>query len=208
MLPADSLASFILASALLSIAPGPDNLFVLTQAALYGRRSGLLITLGLCTGLLVHTTAVALGVAALIQASDIALMLLRFAGAAYLLYLAWLAFRAEPGAAHSVGSTLQSAAALYRRGIIMNVSNPKVTLFFLAFLPQFVSPPHGSPEQQIILLGLVFILVALAVFSAIAVLAGRLSPWLNGSPSRQGLLNRASGVLFVLLALRLILPPD
>ncbi len=208
MLPADTFVPFLLASALLSIAPGPDNLFVLSQSALYGSRSGVLITLGLCTGLLVHTTAVALGVAALLQSSPLAFDLLRYIGALYLLYLAWLAFSAEATQATSQGSTLRSSGALYRRGIIMNVTNPKVTIFFLAFLPQFVSPLHGSPGPQIVLLGLIFILVALGVFSAIAILAGRLSPWLTGSPRMQALLRRASGILFVLLALRLALPLD
>lgn len=204
----DVLAPFLLAATLLSLAPGPDNLFVLSQSALYGSRSGVLVTLGLCTGLLVHTTAVALGVAALLQTSPVAFDLLRFAGALYLLYLAWLAFTADAARSTGQGSTLRTAGALYRRGIIMNVTNPKVTIFFLAFLPQFVSPLNGSPGPQIIVLGLIFIVVALGVFSGVAVLAGRLSPWLTGSPSTQRLLNRASGILFILLALRLALPLD
>lgn len=206
MLSTETLIPFVLASALLSIAPGPDNLFVLSQSALYGSRSGVLVTLGLCTGLLVHTTAVALGVAALLQGSPLAFDLLRFTGALYLLYLAWQAFTS--GAAHATGqgSTLRTAGALYRRGIIMNITNPKVTIFFLAFLPQFVSPQAGSAGPQILVLGLVFILVALGVFSTVALLAGRLSPWLTGTPSAQSLLHRASGFLFVLLALRLAMP--
>jgi len=208
MLAPEVIFPFILASVLLSIAPGPDNLFVLSQSALYGSRSGVLITLGLCTGLLAHTTAVALGVAALLQSSPLAFDLLRYIGALYLLYLAWLAFNAGTAQATSQGSTLRTAGALYRRGIIMNVTNPKVTIFFLAFLPQFVSPLNGSPGPQIVLLGLIFILVALGVFSAIAILAGRLSPWLTSSPRMQGLLRRASGILFILLALRLALPLD
>jgi len=200
---AESLASFLLASTLLSIAPGPDNLFVLTQSALYGRRSGLLITLGLCSGLLVHTSAVALGVAALIQASDTAFNLLRLAGVGYLLYLAWLAFGAESPGLRGPGSTLHSAMALYRRGIVMNLTNPKVTIFFLAFLPQFASPEGGSLAAQIGLLGALFMLTALIIFCAIALLAGSLRPWLNDSPKAQRGLGRLAGIVFVLLAMKL-----
>ena len=203
MLPAESIVPFLLASALLSIAPGPDNLFVLTQSALYGRRSGLLITLGLCTGLLLHTSAVALGVAALVQTSDIAFNLLRLAGVVYLLYLAWLAFGSSSTGLRGSGSTLHSAMALYRRGIVMNITNPKVSIFFLAFLPQFASPETGSMAMQIGLLGALFMLTALVVFSGIVMLAGSLRPWLNDSPAAQRALSRVAGMVFLLLAMKL-----
>ena len=152
MLSPETLAAFALASAILSVAPGPDNLFVLVHSAVHGGRSGVIITLGLCTGLLVHTTAVALGLAAILLTSAVAFTLLKTAGALYLLYLAWQAFRASGDAPAVPAQSPLSRAALYRRGVIMNLTNPKVSLFFLAFLPQFVVPEAGSVQLQIALL--------------------------------------------------------
>ncbi len=203
MIPIESIFTFIAASALLSIAPGPDNIFVLMQSALYGRKSGVLVTLGLCTGLIVHTTVVALGVAAIFQTSVIAFTVLKIAGALYLAYLAWQAFTAPAARLDAHSSTLRSGSALYRRGIIMNITNPKVSIFFLAFLPQFISPESGAPAPQIFLLGAIFIVIALVIFSVIAVLAGTLGSWLNSSPKAQIYLNRLAGTVFAGLALKL-----
>lgn len=203
MLPIESIFTFLMASALLSIAPGPDNLFVLTQSALYGRKSGVLVTLGLCTGLVVHTGAVALGVAAVFQTSAVAFTLLKTVGALYLAYLAWQAFRATARPLEAPGSNLRSNGALYRRGILMNITNPKVSIFFLAFLPQFASPENGDLAPQIFLLGGLFIVVALLIFSAIAAVAGALGGWLNKSEKAQVYLNRVAGVVFAGLALKL-----
>jgi threonine/homoserine/homoserine lactone efflux protein len=202
-MPVESVVTFIAASALLSIAPGPDNIFVLMQSALYGRKSGVLVTLGLCTGLIVHTTAVALGIAAIFQTSVVAFTVLKIAGALYLLYLAFQAFTASAAQLEGHSSTLRSSSALYRRGIIMNITNPKVSIFFLAFLPQFASPESGALAPQIFLLGAIFIGIALVIFSAIAVLAGTLGGWLNSSPKAQVYLNRLAGTVFAGLALKL-----
>ncbi|WP_096366937.1 LysE family translocator [Thiohalobacter thiocyanaticus] len=207
MIPLPELGAFVAASVLLGLAPGPDNLFVLTQSALFGARAGLLVVLGLCTGLLVHTALVGLGVAALLLASPLAFALLRLAGALYLLYLAWQAFAAAaaPGLAGE-RSSLLSGGQLYRRGIIMNLTNPKVSLFFLAFLPQFVVPEYGRVGLQVGLLGALFIAATLLVFGAVALMAGRLGEWLSGSVRTQRWLHRLAGGVFVLLALRLALP--
>lgn len=204
MIPAEVVATFFVASVLLGLAPGPDNLFVLTQSALQGRGAGLIVTMGLCTGLLAHTTAVAVGVAAVFQASATAFNALKLAGAAYLLYLAWLAMRASHRNARTRGGEKIDAPALYRRGIIMNVTNPKVSIFFLAFLPQFTDPELGRPGLQVFELGAVFIAATLLVFGGIAFLAGSLGPWLERSPGVQRLLNRAAAVVFVALAVNLI----
>lgn len=203
MIPIESTVAFVIASALLSIAPGPDNIFVLTQSALYGKKSGVLVTLGLCTGLIVHTTAVAFGVAVIFQNSIVAFTVLKVAGAMYLAYLAWQAFRASAKSLDAPGSNLRSNSALYRRGIIMNITNPKVSIFFLAFLPQFASPEHGPLAPQIFFLGGVFICVALVIFSAIALLAGALGGWLHNSAKAQLYLNRIAGTVFAGLALKL-----
>jgi threonine/homoserine/homoserine lactone efflux protein len=205
MIPSDSLLIFVLASILLSLAPGPDNIFVLTQSAIYGKKKGVLITLGLCTGLIAHTAAVAFGVAAIFHTSIMAFTLLKMAGALYLLYLAWLAFTANTEKPQIQGSTPPSNTAYYRRGIIMNMTNPKVSIFFLAFLPQFASPEMGALVPQIFLLGGIFIGVALVIFSAVAVLAGTLGAWLMRSPRAYDILNRIAGTVFVALALKLAL---
>lgn len=206
MIPIESMISFMVASVLLSIAPGPDNIFVLMQSMLYGRKTGVLVTLGLCTGLIVHTTIVALGIAMIFQTSVIAFTVLKIAGALYLLYLAWQAFTASATQTQLEGRRLtqHSSRALYGRGIIMNITNPKVSIFFLAFLPQFTAPENGALTLQIFLLGVIFMGVALVVFSAIAVLAGILGGWLNSSPKAQMYLNRLAAMVFIGLALKLL----
>ncbi|WP_096173500.1 LysE family translocator [Cohaesibacter sp. ES.047] len=206
-IPFDTLLVFLAASLALGIAPGPDNIFVLTQSALYGRKAGWMVTLGLCTGLLVHTTAVTLGIAVLFQTSTLAFNILKFAGAAYLLYLAWGAFRAkgtEMGTREEKGKPV-SLLALYGRGIVMNVTNPKVAIFFLAFLPQFANPDSGSLSLQLFAFGLLFILATILVFGTIAIAAGSLGGWLRSSQRAQIIMNRIAGVVFVGLATRLVM---
>lgn len=206
MMPANDLALFVAVSIALAIAPGPDNLFVLTQSALYGVRAGLLITLGLCSGLVVHITAVACGVAAVFQTSSLAFDLLRFAGAAYLLLLAWQALRS--GAADvpeaSGDSAQRSRRRLYLRGVLMNVSNPKVAIFFLAFLPQFADPARGPVPAQLAVLGLVFMACALCVFVIVAWMSGALGSLFRRSTAVRIALNRLAAGVFAALALRLI----
>ena len=205
MIPTDVLFLFITASAALAIAPGPDNIFVLTQSAIYGRKAGILITLGLCTGLLVHISAVALGVAAIFKTSAIAFTALKMVGAAYLLYLAWQAFRAGDTQITAEKKNPLSTKALYARGILMNVTNPKVAIFFLAFLPQFTDQSRGEIPIQIIMLGAVFMMTAFIIFSGIAWAASRIGDWLKRSKRAQAGINRLAGTVFVLLACRLAL---
>lgn len=196
---------FFTTSVLLALSPGPDNLFVMTQAAQQGRKAGLLVTLGLCTGLLFHTAAVTFGLAALFKASAIAFTLLKYTGAGYLLYLAWLSFRAEVVTGSTVTADSLSSAALYRRGIIMNITNPKVSIFFLAFLPQFADPANGPLSLQLLLLGAVFIVATVLVFGAISILAGFFGEHFRKSAIAQKILNRAAAAVFAGLALKLAL---
>ena len=203
-MPLDSLVTFIIASTVLGLAPGPDNLFVLAQSALFGKKAGVLVTLGLMTGLIVHTTAVALGVAVIFQTSVIAFTVLKIIGALYLLYLAWQALRAPANSFDTGQPKRRSNLALYRRGIIMSSTNPKVSMFFLAFLPQFASPEYGALAPQIFSLGALFMAVSLVLFSAIAMLAGALGEWLNRSAKAQLYLNRITGLVFIGLALKLL----
>ena len=205
MIPVDSLLTFIGASVLLALAPGPDNLFVLAQSAVYGARAGILVTLGLCSGLVVHTSAVALGVAVVFQTSVLAFTVLKVVGALYLVWLAWQVFTAPTDSLTSADAPRLSAAALYRRGIIMNVTNPKVSVFFLAFLPQFASPANGSVSLQVFQLGAWFMLSGFVIFCGIALAAGQIGRRLGQSARVQSWLNRAAGTVFVLMALRLLL---
>ena len=205
LLSGDTALAFFAASVLLALVPGPDNVFVLLHAAAHGARAGLLVVLGLCSGLLFHTGAVALGLAALLAASSTAFTTLKALGAAYLLWLAWLSWRAAAGLPGGDAPPPLGARQTYLRGVLMNISNPKVALFFLAFLPQFVEPARGAVALQILQLGGVFMLATLLTFGAVALLAGRFGQLLQDSPSAQVRLNRLASVVFVGLALRLVL---
>ncbi|MCB1858998.1 MAG: LysE family translocator [Gammaproteobacteria bacterium] len=206
MIGAEELWWFWTASVLLGLAPGPDNLFVLTQAALYGRRAGFSVVLGLCTGLVMHTSAVALGIAALFKTSEFAFTGLKLVGAGYLLWLAWQAFATASSPSDRPAAAALTPLRLYRRGIIMNVTNPKVSVFFLAFLPQFADPERGSLVMQFFVLGGLFILATLVVFGGITLLAGTLGERFERSKRARILLSRVAGVVFLALAVRLMLP--
>ncbi len=195
--------TFFAASVLLALSPGPDNVFVLLHSAMHGRRAGLLVVLGLCSGLLFHTAAVALGLAAVFAASAAAFTALKLVGAGYLLYLAWGAWQAPVGIANASTERAMSPLQTYLRGVTMNITNPKVAIFFLAFLPQFADPARGPMATQIMLLGGVFMLAALLTFSAVAWCAAGVGQVFQQSPSAQRMLNRVASVVFVALALRL-----
>jgi len=205
MLSAHTALAFFAASVLLALVPGPDNVFVLLHAAVHGARAGLLVVLGLCSGLLFHTAAVALGLAALLAASSAAFTALKALGAAYLLWLAWLSWRAPAGLGRGESMPVLGARQTYLRGVLLNISNPKVALFFLAFLPQFVQPAGSPVALQILQLGGVFMLATLLTFGTIALLAGRFGQLLQNSARAQVGLNRLASVVFMGLALRLVL---
>ena len=205
LIPIDVLLLFIPASLALALAPGPDNLFVLSQSGLYGSRSGLLVTLGLCTGLLLHIAAATTGVAAIFQTSPLAFNLLKAVGAAYLVFLAVQAFKASAAELEVGPHSGFDGRGLYFRGIIMNVTNPKVALFFLAFLPQFTDSTRGSVALQILLLGVFFMALTLLVFGAVACFAGYLGDRLQRSSAMQKALNRVAGSIFLGLAVRLLM---
>ena len=203
MLSYETLLAFIVASTLLSFAPGPDNIFVLMQSAIHGRKAGVIVTLGLCTGLIGHTIAVTLGVAAIFQVSVVAFTALKVIGAAYLIYLAWLSFKAAASKLPGSEQPKLSNFALYKRGILMSTTNPKLAIFFMAFLPQFADPAAGSLSMQLLMLGGVFILVGFSVMSFIAMLSGSLSTWMRDSVLGQSVINKLAGVVFLGLAIKL-----
>ncbi|RQW89202.1 MAG: LysE family translocator [Geobacter sp.] len=164
---------FLGASLALTIAPGPDNTFVVAQGISRGRKAAIVTALGMCSGVSVHTTAAALGISALLYSSATAFQILKFAGAAYLLFLAWKSLKEQQILLPQGVADGLSFRSLFRRGFLMNVINPKVALFFLAFLPQFVSPGSERAPLQMFLLGLLFMVQAVVVFSLIG--------WLSGS---------------------------
>ena len=205
----DLWVSFTIAAAILAVAPGPDNLFVLLQSALYGARAGIFVTLGLCVGVCIQTMLAAFGVAAVVAASPTLLFIIQCAGAAYLLYLAWGAWHAQAEAGD--GESLKKLVKLtpfqyWRRGILMNITNPKVLIFFLAFFPQFIV--KGSSETQVmiqmLIMGVTFMVCTLVVFSMIAWCAGTLADRLR-SAKVQTILNKTSAVIFTLLAISTLL---
>jgi len=203
MISIETLITFFAASILLALVPGPDNIFVLTQSALRGRGAGIVVMFGLYTGLIVHSIAVALGIAVIFQTSALAFSILKFISAGYLVYLAWQAFNASAKRIQSKPDEEVNCWNLYRRGIIMNITNPKVSIFFLAFLPQFVDPSRDLVPLQILLLGCFFILATILVFGSIALLTCTLGQWLNQSDRAQKILNKVAGTVFLGLALKL-----
>ena len=204
MISADTAFVFAGIACLLALTPGPDNLFVLFQSMLWGWRAGFMITLGLCTGLLWHTFIVTIGVAALIAASQTAFLVLKLVGAAYLLYMAWQAWRAPP--VFASGETAPSRSSdlqFYRRGILMSATNPKVSIFFLAFLPQFARPEAGSVTLQLLTLSAIFIVSALVLFNLIAAFSSFAGRYLKRSALAQQVLNKLAALVFVGLAVKL-----
>ncbi|MEX8191938.1 LysE family translocator [Comamonas guangdongensis] len=207
-----TLIAFFGVAVLLGLSPGPDNLFVLLQSAQRGWRVGLCVVLGLCLGLVGHTTAVALGLAAMVAASPMLFTAIKLCGAAYLAYLAWGAWRAPVSAGGQMQArserdrlTWRSALHWTGRGVLMNLSNPKVLIFFLAFLPQFADPARGSLAPQVMALGCVFMLATLLVFGSIACGSGLFGQILLRSARAQRWLNRIAATVFGALALRLAL---
>jgi threonine/homoserine/homoserine lactone efflux protein len=205
MIDSNVLLAFFTTSVILALSPGPDNLFVMAQSAQNGRTAGLFVTLGLATGLIGHTVAVAFGLAAIVHASAIAFTILKAMGAAYLLYLAWQALRAAASTVQQEPAQALSRGNLYGRGIVMNLTNPKVSLFFMAFLPQFADPRQGSLMQQFFQLGAVFILATILVFGIITLLAGGFGDRFRNSAFAQKAVNRIAATVFMGLAIKLAL---
>ena len=200
-------AYFLTASILLTLAPGPDILYLLTKSLSSGAKAGIILACGLVSGIIFHTTLVMVGVAALIKSSAAAMLLLKIFGAAYLLFLALGAFKAaRAGKKISLARADKnfSAAALFKRGVLMNVLNPKVLLFFLAFLPQFVDAKDDA-SLQILFLGVIFAAQALIIFSIVATFAGRVRNFLLRKKNIGQILNFVEAAVLAFIALTLIL---
>ncbi|WP_139957846.1 LysE family translocator [Flavicella sediminum] len=168
--------SFIFASVVVTVLPGPDIIYVLTESITKGFKTGFTLAIGLCLGVLIHTMAAATGLSLIIQKSASVFTSLKFLGAGYLLYLAFLAYKEENGTFEletEKADLKYKGIKILKKGFFMNILNPKVSLFFMAFLPNFISPTGISPMLQMLVLGVLFMIQALLIFGLIAMLAGK-----------------------------------
>ena len=176
----ETLISFMLATLALAVSPGPDNIFVLTQSIVNGKKYGLATVYGLMTGCIIHTTLIAFGVSEIIKRNENLFFTIKLFGAGYLLYLAYQVFKSNSDIVFSTDNVQQKTTLqLFKTGFWMNVLNPKVTIFFLAFFPQFLFSEEVSTVIQFYVLGGLFILVSFIVFSSIALLAGSVSNFIK-----------------------------
>jgi len=200
------IALFLAASALLTVAPGPDIVYVLTRGIAQGPRAGFAAALGFATGCIFHTLLAALGVAALIRSSDLAFNAVRYAGAAYLAWIGIQALRHRAAFSVEGAGDARSLALIYRQSVLGNMLNPKVTLFFLAFLPQFVDAKAGHVGLQMALLGALFMVQTVVIFGAVALFSGYLGAWIRKKPAIGARLNVFAGLTFIALGVRVALP--
>ncbi len=195
-----TLLAFAGATLLLVLLPGPNLLFILGAGISGGRRTALAAAFGVEVGTLMHVIAAALGLSAVLQSSAVAFSTVKYLGVAYLVYLGIQALRAMPTEHIGQPAAPQSTLTAMRRGALVNVLNPKVSLFFLAFLPQFIDSGRGASSQQIMVLGTVFFVVALTIDLVYAVGSGALGRWLERHPALSRQQERIAGVIYVGLA--------
>ncbi len=206
MLDPQLYALFVTAAAVLTLAPGPDTLFVLGASLGGGTRGGLLASAGILTGLLVHICLAVVGVSMLIAASPPAFDVLRLLGGGYLVWMgaAMLLRASRHGAAGAVSATPALSTRLYWQGAATNILNPKVAVFYVAFLPQFVAPELGRTPLQLLLLGLTHWLMGVPYLVTVAMASGAVAGWLRRSPRIRRGLDALSGLVFIGLAVRLL----
>jgi threonine/homoserine/homoserine lactone efflux protein len=204
--PTPQLLAFLAAAVAVTAAPGPDNLMVLSIGVSRGRRHGVAFGVGAALGCLSHTTLAALGVSALIAASPLAFGALRVSGGLYLVWLGLQALRSAGAALgpSAAGATTGTVRRDFLKGLLANAINPKVILFFLAFLPQFVDPSRGGVAWQTAELGVVFTAQAAVLFGALGWSAGHVGAWLQRSPRAGVWLDRLAGATFLALGVRLV----
>jgi threonine/homoserine/homoserine lactone efflux protein len=197
MIDLTTLLLFSAASILLAITPGPDMLYIATRSLSQGRNAGVVSALGVHTGVLVHTVAAALGVSALIAASAVAFSIVKYAGAAYLIYLGIRTLISKNETLEISVTEQRTLLDIYRQGVITNVLNPKVILFFTAFLPQFVDPSRGSVMIQLLLLGVLLVIVTLPVDIAIGLLGGSVSGFFKRRKCAGSVGKWVTGTVFI-----------
>ncbi|WP_165733955.1 LysE family translocator [Polaribacter sp. 20A6] len=202
----ETLISFAFATAILAFSPGPDNIFVLTQSIVNGTKYGIATVLGLMSGCLVHTTLVAFGVSAIIKENESLFFIIKLLGASYLLFLAFKVYKSDAKIVLSNSNIpKESVFQLFKKGFIMNVLNPKVALFFLAFFPQFLFSKTISNVIQLYTLGALFIAVSFLVFSLIAILAGSISTYIKEHTKIGVYLKWGQIIVFTFIAIMILL---
>ncbi|WP_435414804.1 LysE family translocator [Polaribacter aestuariivivens] len=202
----ETLISFVVATSILAVSPGPDNIFVLTQSIVNGKKFGLATVFGLMTGCVIHTTLVAFGVSTIIKENENLFLFIKILGASYLLYLAYQVYKSNSEILISTENVAQkSTIQLFKTGFLMNVLNPKVTIFFLAFFPQFLFSSEISTILQFYILGFLFILVSFVIFGSIAVLAGKVSTYLKQHKKTGLYLKWAQIIVFVMIAVLILI---
>ncbi|OXB91777.1 MULTISPECIES: LysE family translocator [Parageobacillus] len=195
--------SFLGVAILLTLMPGPDILFVIAQSISQNKKAGIATALGLCSGLIVHITAATLGISTIIYQSALAFTVIKYTGAAYLLYLSWQSFKEkETGFAFNHNKPLKYLS-LYKKGILMNLLNPKVSLFFLALLPQFVNKSMGHITLQMFILGIIFLVQALVIFIAVSVFSEKLRHVLLTNSFIAKRMNIVKGLLLGLIGIQI-----
>jgi threonine/homoserine/homoserine lactone efflux protein len=195
---------FLTVSWALILAPGPDMLYVITRGMTHGRRAGMLSAIGVICGILVHTTAAAFGLTLIFQTSAFAFLIVKCLGAIYLIYLGMRAWK-DKNTFHLQTSSPVSSHRLFWQGVLSNVLNPKIAIFFLAFLPQFVDKASSQVTLQLITLGLTFALLGLSFLLAVGYSSGTIGSWITCRPQYTQFLGRLSGGILIGLGVRLAL---
>ena len=196
---------FLSAGLLLNLAPGPDTFYILARSGAEGRSVGVASAFGIAAGSVVHTMAAALGLSVLLATSPLAFDLVRWAGAAYLVFLGVRMLRAKASAIGESETRGRGVAAAFRQGMLTNVLNPKVALFFLAFLPQFIAPGAAHAKLGFVALGLSFVATGLCWCLVLALAGAEIGTWLRARPRFGAWVDRLSGAVFVGLGIRLAL---
>ena len=196
---------FLVASLVIIATPGQDMILVMSRSITHGTRAGVATAAGVSVGLVGHTTLATLGLGALLSASEWLFTAIKLVGAAYLVYLGVQLLRTRPTQLVAAPSQPQAQSRMFFSGATSNLSNPKIAVFYFAFLPQFLQPQAAHPTLAILVLGLVFAALTFVVKGPVALFAGRLSGWLRARPSALTWLYRFSGVVMLGLAVRLAL---
>lgn len=196
---------FITVSWALILAPGPDMLYVITRGMTHGRKAGMLSATGVICGILVHTTAAALGLTVIFQTSAFAFQIVKYIGAFYLMYLGLKAWKDKTSLSLQPSPSTVSSRRLFLQGVLSNVFNPKIAIFFLAFLPQFVDKGNGQVTLQLIILGLTFAFLGFVFLLVVAYSSGTIGRWITRRPQHAQFLGRLSGGILIGLGVRLAL---
>jgi threonine/homoserine/homoserine lactone efflux protein len=194
---------FIGVSWALIISPGPDMIYVITRGMAHGRKAGMLSAIGVVCGILVHTIAAALGLTLILQSSALAFLFVKFVGAAYLVYLGIKAWREKSSLALQPSTSTADSNILFWQGVLSNVLNPKIAIFFLAFLPQFVDKGSSQVTWQMVILGITFACFGLIFLLVVGYSSGTIGKWLIHKPQRAQFFQRLAGGILIGLGIRL-----